>query len=256
MTSTWDADGLSQDAFLGGRLSVWQPVRGYRAGIDPLLLAAAVTAVAGESVLELGCGAGVASLCLGSRVPGLLLAGVEVQAAYAELARLNADANDIAVEVVNADLTALPGNLRARSFDHVMMNPPYFDRTQGTASSDTGRDVALGGGTPLAAWVDAATKRLVPGGWLTLIQRTARLSDVLASLDDRVGSVTVWPVAARTGRAADLFLLRAKKGGHAPFRMLFPLLLHGGDRHLSDAKDYTPAINAVLRDGAGLVWAD
>ena len=53
---------LSVDAFLGGRLEIAQPRAGYRAGIDPVLLAAAVPAKAGETVFDLGCGAGVAAL--------------------------------------------------------------------------------------------------------------------------------------------------------------------------------------------------
>ena len=104
MALIWDDEGLTRDAFLGGALSVWQPRRGYRAGIDPVLLAAAVPAVAGQSVLELGCGAGVASLCLGRRVPGLVLHGVEIQQDYANLARRNGAENDIGLTVTTADL--------------------------------------------------------------------------------------------------------------------------------------------------------
>ena len=86
----FDDGELSTDAFLGGRLSIMQPIRGYRAAADPVLLAAAVPARAGDAVLELGCGAGVASLCLGQRVPGLIQFGLELQPAYAALARRNA----------------------------------------------------------------------------------------------------------------------------------------------------------------------
>ena len=57
------------DAFLGGRLVLRQPARGYRAGADAVMLAAACSARAGERVLELGCGAGAALFCLGARVP-------------------------------------------------------------------------------------------------------------------------------------------------------------------------------------------
>ena len=65
MTSTSDSDaGLTRDAFLGGRVRIWQPKSGFRSGIDAVLLAAAVPARTGETVLELGCGTGAALACL------------------------------------------------------------------------------------------------------------------------------------------------------------------------------------------------
>ncbi|KGJ16313.1 methyltransferase, partial [Paracoccus sanguinis] len=53
-----DPAGTRDDAFLGGRLVLRQPARGYRAGMDAVLLAAACPARPGARVLELGCGAG------------------------------------------------------------------------------------------------------------------------------------------------------------------------------------------------------
>ena len=67
---------LTRDAMLGGKVQIWQPREGYRAGTDPVLLAASVEARAGQSVLELGCGGGAALCCLGARVPGVRLAGL------------------------------------------------------------------------------------------------------------------------------------------------------------------------------------
>jgi tRNA1Val (adenine37-N6)-methyltransferase len=72
---------LTRDGFLGGRLALLQPRDGYRAGTDPVLLAAFVPAREGESVLDLGCGAGTAALCLAARVPVLELHGLELQPA-------------------------------------------------------------------------------------------------------------------------------------------------------------------------------
>jgi len=115
----------SVDAFLGGLVQLAQPLNGYRAGVDPVLLAASVPAKASDTVLELGCGGGVASLCLGRRVGGLSLTGVELQADYADLARENAARNGMAFDVHAADLNALPAQIKAQRFDHVLANPPY-----------------------------------------------------------------------------------------------------------------------------------
>ncbi|NCO87419.1 MAG: methyltransferase [Rhodobacterales bacterium] len=254
MTSTWADDALTCDAFLGGRLMLWQPRAGYRAGVDAVLLAAAIPAEAGQSVLDLGCGVGAAALSLSRRVPGLAVTGVEVQPPYAALARRNTQDNGLALDVVEADLRALPGGVRAQAFDHVIANPPYYDRLASSPAQDPGRDIALGGDTPLADWAETATRRLRPGGWLTLIQHVMRLPDVLGALDDRLGAVEVLPVAGRAGAAPSRFLLRARKGGRAAFRLWPALVLHEGPAHLRDAESYTPQAQAILRDAASLVW--
>lgn len=245
-------EAMTCDEFLGGQLRLWQPRKGYRAGVDPVLLAAAVPAEAGQDVLELGCGAGAAILCLGARVVGLNLTGVELQPDYAALARRNAEANQLALEVIDADLRALPADLRQRQWHHVLMNPPYFDREASTASADGGRDTALGGNTPLADWIDVAARRLRPKGALTMIQRIERLPEALAACEGRIGSVVVRPLAPRAGRAPKLFLLQACKGGRAAFHLSSPLVLHDGNAHVEDRDDYTPEARLVLRGGGAL----
>lgn len=247
---------LSEDHFLGGRLRVLQPCAGYRAGVDPVLLAAAAPVASGARVLELGCGVGVASLCLGRRVENLKLTGVELQPDYAALARRNAQANALNLEVIQADLAALPSELRQRAFDHVIANPPYFLRDRSLGAEDPGRETALGEATPLAQWVYVAAKRLAPKGWLTLIQRTERLPELLAALEGRLGSVELCPLTARRGRAAKLIILRARKNGRAPMRLLAPVQLHEGAAHLRDAPDYTDTISAVLNEGAAFPWPE
>jgi tRNA1(Val) A37 N6-methylase TrmN6 len=243
---------LTRDAFLGGALQILQPREGYRAASDPVFLAAACPARPGESVLELGCGAGVASLCLGRRVPDLSLLGVERQAFYADLARRNALENDLALRVIEADLTDLPDDLRARRVDHVIANPPYFAAGNGTQSRDAGRAAALREETPLDAWIACARARLAPKGWLTMIQAADRLPDCLRLLADGFGAIAVLPLQPRVGRPARRVLLRARRGSRAPFTLLAPLVLHDGATHGGDGNDYSAAAEAVLRRGAAL----
>lgn len=246
-----DAD-LTDDGFLGGRLRILQPRVGYRAATDPVLLAAAVPAKPGQRALELGCGAGVASLCLLSRVPGLSVTGIERQAAYADLARQNAARNSLDLMVIEGDLAQMPKPMLAHSFDHVLANPPYFRASDGTQADDPGREAAFREDTPLTDWTDAALRRLKPGGWLTMIHLTDRLGDILATLSGRAGSVTILPVAPRVGRPASRVILRARKGGKAPLTLLAPFILHDGPDHLRDGDDFSPAARAVLRQGAAL----
>jgi tRNA1Val (adenine37-N6)-methyltransferase len=238
------AADLTEDGFLGGRLTILQPRDGYRAASDPVLLAASVGAQAGQRVLDLGCGAGVAGLCLARRVPGIELTGIEVQAGYADLARRNAEANGIAMRVIEGDLVSL--KLRD-AFDQVLMNPPYLEAGTGTPAEDAGREAALREATPLAQWLSFAARRLRPGGWLHVVQLVARLPDVLAALPATMGSVAVVPIASRLNRPAGRFILRARKGGRAPFAMAAPLILHAAARHDGDGEDHTEKAAEVLR---------
>lgn len=242
---------LTRDGFLGGRLQLWQPARGFRAGVDSVLLAAAVPAVSGQSVLELGCGPGVVAACLAARVAGLRITGVELQPDYAEIASMNATETGAPIEVVCGDVLDLPPALR-RQFDHVVCNPPYFDRSSGSASPHGPRERAFGD-ADLAAWLAVARKRLAPKGWLTLILRIERLPLVLSHLGD-LGSVSVLPLSGREGRAPERFLLRARKEGRKPFSLLPARALHVGVDHGSDRPDYAPEIDAILKDGAALKW--
>lgn len=239
---------LTQDAFLGGLLHLWQPRQGYRAGVDPVLLAATIPAVSGQRVLELGCGVGAAVLCLGARVPDLILTGVEREVTYAELAVRNGAG---ALEVINADIADLPLALKQRQFDHVLANPPYWRRDASVAAKDPTREAALGEQTPLEIWIEVAAKRLAQKGYMHIIHRAERLPDLLASLPRDMGSIEVLPIAARIGRAAERVILRARKSGRAEFRLHAPLVLHRGESHV-DGDQFVQPVREALRAGAAL----
>lgn len=250
-----DADLIetSDDGFLGGALTIRQPVRGYRAGIDPVLLAAAVPARAGESVLELGCGVGTAILCLGRRVPGLALTGLELQDAYAALACHNAESNDLPMDVLIGSISEIPGALRSQSFDHVMMNPPFFDGGNRTETAKPGRETALRASEPPELWCDAALRRLKPGGYLTIIHVPERLPALLSALNTRA-SIRVHPIAPRDGKAAHRIILVAQKGRKAALTLAAPAILHQGHRHENDGDSYRPEVSCILRTAAPWPW--
>lgn len=244
--------GETRDGFLGGRLTISQPKSGYRAGADPVFLAAAVDANQGDRVLELGCGVGVALFCLMQRVQGLIATGVEQQADLVSLACKNAEANRIAARFVTADIADLPAEIRAESFDHVFANPPFFDRNTGPSAAEPGREAGRGEVAPLAGWIDVATRRLKPRGQLTFIQRASRLGDIIRAMDYRLGDVVVQPLSPRQGRAAGQVIVTARKNARGEMRLMPPLILHEGEQHEGDWDGYSPQAKAILRDGLSL----
>src|SRR5262249_19220651 len=135
---------FTEDRLLGGRIRLQQPASGYRVAIDPVFLAAAVPAEAHELVLDVGCGAGAAMLCLAARVPHSRVVGLEMQRDLVRLAGDNVIANGLEARasVMIGDLLHPPPRLSPGAFDHVMANPPYAVRGHATPPSNAGQYVA------------------------------------------------------------------------------------------------------------------
>jgi tRNA1(Val) A37 N6-methylase TrmN6 len=239
----------SFDHLLGGRVAFFQPRRGYRAAIDPVLLAAATAAAAGESVLDLGCGAGAASLCLASRVPESRLTGLEIQPDLAALARANAEANGLGgrFQVHEGDLRRPPPHLATAGFDRVMANPPFLRPGHHTPSPSAGRAVAHGEfEAGLEQWLACAARLLKPRGTLTLIHRADRLDEILSLLHNRFGEVTICPLWPRAGVPARRVLVAARLAVRSPARLLAGLVLHAEDGA------WTAQADRLLRHGDAL----
>ncbi len=236
-------DETTEDRLLGGKVRLRQSRDGYRAAIDPVLLAAALSPRSGERVLDLGTGTGAAALCLMARVEALSVIGLEIDAATAALARENAALNGRAgFQVRDGDVASLPADLRG--FDQVMCNPPFLDPGRADPSPDPGRRRSTVDAGGLDAWIEAALKAASPRGALTIIQRADRLGDLLALLNGRAGGVVVVPLWPKAGREAKRVIVQARRGSRTPLRLHPGLVLHQADGSYSEAAD------AILRGGS------
>jgi tRNA1(Val) A37 N6-methylase TrmN6 len=241
----------TEDTVLDGRVLLRQPARGYRAGLDAALLAAACDARDGARVVEAGCGAGAALLAAAARRPGARFVGVERDPAALALAQRNIEANGLAdrVEAMAGDVGLRFSGLGLPVFDAALANPPFFDdpdALRGPAAARRGAWLADDG---LEAWIGFLSKAVREGGTITLIHRADRLADILRLLAPKAGSAQVRPILPFADQPAKRVLVRAIKTGKAPLRLLPALVLHDqeGGKHTAETE-------AILRGAAALGW--
>jgi tRNA1(Val) A37 N6-methylase TrmN6 len=235
----------TNDHLLGGRVEYAQPAEGYRSGIEPVLLAAAIPTAPGERVLEAGSGAGAALLCLAARIPGLSGVGVERDPDLTSIAMRNAAANHQQdLRFIAADIATAADLGR---FDHALANPPYHPSI-GTASPHAARAAAKRGQPGLfAVWANALAKHLRPRGTLTFVLPAAVLPACLdAFADAGCGPAVLFPLWPKNGHPAKLVLLHGIKAGKTRFCIHPGMILHDANGR------FTPQAEAILRHGQQL----
>ena len=242
---------FTDDVFLGGKVMVRQPARGYRAGIDPVLLAATVTATFAGRVLDVGAGAGTVGLCIAARCPAARVTLVERAPELVAFARHGVKSNGFEnrVSVVAADIlqAASQATRETADFDIVVANPPYYDDAGGTPAQ-TALKAASNAmpGDDLDAWLRFITRMSRPGGKAIMIHTAESLPRLFAAFDRRFGALRVLPIHPRANAPAHRILLSGVKGSRAPLTLLPPFVLHAEDG------TYTPAATDIARNAAVL----
>lgn len=244
-----DFGPTTEDDFLGGAVKLRQPLAGYRAGSDMVLLAAAIAARPGEEILDVGTGVGGVALCLARRLTGVRLAALEYQGEMAELARQNVILNDLAdrVTILEGDLAHPPQSLKRGSYDQVVSNPPYLERGKVTPPPVAAKATAhVSSHLTLEQWVAASIAFVKPKGRVTFVYRADRLHELLAALTGKAGEITVFPIWPKAGRPARRVIVTARRGLKGPLTLESGLVLH------EDDGTFTPKGEAIMRYGAAL----
>lgn len=247
---------VTRDAFLGGRLTLSQPSRGFRAGLDSVLLGAAV-AEGRKCLLDLGCGVGAAAFVAMALNAGLMATLADQNAEMVALAEANATDNGLAgrARVTIADVTGKGADRRKaglvdNGYDSVIANPPFFADGDGTPAADAGRAGARHmDAARLDLWIKTAAGAAAAGGEVIFVYPSQSLAPLLAGFTQRFGAVTVLPLSPRQDEAASRVLVRGIKGSRAPLTLLASRALHE-----AAGRAFRPEFDAIFRGTARLVW--
>ncbi len=241
---------MDEVRLLGGRARLRQRRDGYRAGMDAALLAAAVGAEDAGTVLEAGCGVGGALVQAALRAPHASFIGIERDPAALALAGDNFALNGLAgrARAIAGDVEVGFAALSLPRAEAVFANPPFFDDPAALRPPTLARRGAWMADGGLAAWTRFLLAAVRDGGAITMVHRADRLGDLLALLGEKAGSFQVRPVHSASDAPAKRVLLRSRRLGRAPLRLLPALVMH-------DARGRpAPLAQAILAGEASLDW--
>lgn len=253
-----DTPGHTIDAFHRGRFFLVQPAqRGHRAGMDAMLLASAVPDDFSGVLADLGAGAGAAGMAVLARCGKAQAVLIEKSADMAGYAQRSIDLQQNTrfrgrVEILEADVALTGARRRAaglqdRSFDFVIMNPP-FNRSSDRRTPDAMKAEAHVMADELfQRWLRTASAILKPAGRLALIARPGSLTDILNALTNRFGEVAIFPVLPKSNAAAIRIIITAMRGSRAELSIRPPIVLHDGQ-----SRDFTHRADSLINGESSL----
>lgn len=237
---------VTEDSLLDGRLILLQPKEGFRASIDPIILAATVPVKAGDSVLDVGTGSGAAALALLAREPWAWVTGLDIQESLVALASRSAARNQMTEHAtfLAGDIVSEHASNKLGGFDHVMSNPPFFERGSGQLPKNKARALATVESTAdLGVWIEFMLGAVRAGGTITLIHRAEREGELVKLLKPSCGKIAVMDLTSKKDEGTQkLIVVQAIKGADGADVSRTELFLHKSD------DDFTEQALAILRD--------
>ncbi len=237
----------TNDYLLNLKVKIFQPVDGYRASTDAVILSSLPCNIkSGDKILDVGSGTGAISLCLAHRLQNssVQICGVELQPRLAELSNLSAQANGFAdfLSYCNADIRTSDIPFPPCSFQHVITNPPYSsaDMKSPNESKSLAHNFEH---YSLENWIKFCLKMLAPFGYFYTINRAEALPEILHALYRHTGEIKIIPIYSKTAQNAKRVIVCARKDSKAPSVIYPEFIVHNSDG------SYTAQAEKILRQG-------
>lgn len=262
------SDDFTDDTIMNGRILIRQPKKGYRVAMDPIVLASQVNLQQNQSVLDVGSGVGAISLILKSRVPSASVTSVDIDPKMCDLCRYNALKNGLNLDIHNASIEDFcvsnsgqqkeelnqgegckeeehkGGKCKVQSqghqeqhdtksshlkqYDHVVTNPPFFKKESSRISKT--KIMANFETIELSVWIHLCLNLLKPHGTFSIIHEPSRIAEILAAIEGRAGSISIFPVYSNeySDKAVRIIVqgIKGNRGGTKVMKGIFTSVSH------------------------------
>lgn len=222
-------EGESADDLQNG-YRILQAGKGFRFGMDAVLLSAFVRVKPRERVLDMGTGSGIVPVLLAARHPDIRITGLEIQPYAADMAARSIAGNGLQdrIAITEGDIREAASVFGAASFDVVVSNPPYMTGQHGLVNPDEAAAIARHEILCTFRELAEQTARVLTGnGRFYLVHRPFRLAEIMDVLRD----VHIEPKRMRlvhpfADREPNLVLLEACRGGRPRLQVERPLVIY------------------------------
>jgi tRNA1Val (adenine37-N6)-methyltransferase len=216
-------------------ITLQQPIKGYRYGIDSFLLARFAKFKKTDHVCDLGAGVGILALLALTRGRVEKAVAIEIQEGLAKLAWENAEMLGVEdrLEFFIDNWKNIKKILKSHQFSLVISNPPYRKAKTGKVSPDRSKAIAkheIEGSLP--DLIQTAKYLIHPTGRFVTMYPPLRLEELIQKLArDRFKIERMQAIHAYPDRPATLVMVEAVKSIPRELKVEPPLIVYRDPDH-------------------------
>ena len=230
-------DESLEDLQLKG-LVIIQKKKGFRFGVDAVLLSHFSSIRKGSRVMDLCTGTGIVPVLLAGKTEASEICGLEIQEDFASMAKRTIKINSLQdrISIIEGDLKDHKLLKGMGLFDAVTVNPPYKKRHSGIRNPEDSlaiarHEVAL----ELEDVILASKMLLKDGGRLFMVHRPERIADILELMrKHKIEPKRIQTVHPSFGKAPNIVLVEGQKYGGEFLKWAEPIYVYSENGGYSD----------------------
>ena len=236
-------EGESIDDLQLDNLYIMQKEKGFRFGVDAVLLSNFAKVKRNHRVVDLCTGTGIVPFLIYGKYKPKEIIGIEIQEDMAEMANRSSIYNDTEeiIKFYNGDLKDLKLLDKLGRFDVLTVNPPYKLNNSGILNSED--KLAIARHEILCNLEDvivASRKLLKDNGRMFIVHRPERLIDIFELMRKyKIEPKRVQMIHPNTKKPPNIVLVEGQRDGGAFLKWDEPIYVHNEDG------SYTSQINKI-----------
>jgi len=207
-----------------------QKKKGFRFGVDAVLLSEFADINPGDTVMDFCTGTGIIPMLIKAKYDVGKITGIELQDEIADMAARSVRLNklDNYIEINKGDIKEASSEYRKASFDAVTANPPYMKNNGGLKNPDPGKAMARHEiYCNLEDVVREAKSLLKVGGRFTMVHRPNRLTEIITVMENQgIKPSRIRFVHPFVDKEANIILIEGIRGGRNDVVIEKPVIIY------------------------------